>query len=244
MSDFDVGAFFAGIGKGSGKFAGQFGLIAVSTDFHKGSAVMRNALGQFVPNVQRDVAFIGDDLAEELAQSIAAAAKASMLRPRVSSGRLQLALLSPKNRVGTQFGYGVGRPEFLDKSEAKYWRQIDQGYAGHVGREIRGVWGSRKGPFTGMGAYGPYMQPSGPYTAFGASSIGKLYPMGKKSAYAKLAAAKKSGKLRNRPRVESTIEQPITAQQYFRRGWEDFNAASRTTSAVKAVLQKNLPPGR
>lgn len=245
MSDFDLDSFFQGLGKGSGKFAGQFGLIAVSTDFFKGSAVMRNALGQFVPNVQRDVALIGDDLALELAYSIAAAAKASMLRPRVSTGRLQAALLSPKNRVGTQFGYGVGRPEFLDKSEAKYWRQIDQGYGGHVGREIRGVFGgSLTGAFGGQSRYGPYPIAGEPFTAMGAGTGGRLLPLGKRSAYAKLAADRKAGKRRRNVAVKATIEQPISPQEYFRRGWEDFNAASRTTAAVKAALQKNLPPAR
>lgn len=245
MSDFDIGPFFAGFGKGSGRFAGQFGLIAVSTEFSKGSAVMRNAKGQFVPKVQADVALIGQQLALELAQSTARAAKASMLRPRVSSGRLQSAILDPRNRVGTQFGYGVGRPLFLDRSEAKYWRQIDQGFSGHVGREIRGVFGNRKGPFTGSSRSGPYMIPTGQFTAIGAGApIGKLYPLGRQSALRLLRNSRKSGRLRRMVRTESTIEKPISPQQYFLRGWEDFNAKSRTTAAVKAALEKNLPPGR
>lgn len=245
MPDFDTSAFFGGVGKGSGSFAAKFGLITVSTDFFKGSAIIKDPITGYFVSAQKDVAAISRKLAEELAEDIAAASKASLLRPRVSSGRLQAAILNPKNRVATQFGYGVGRPEFLDRSEAKYWRQIDQGYSGHVGREIRGIFGNRKGPFTGVGRYGPYMIPTGQFTAIGAGApIGKLYPLGRKSAYQKLRNAKFSGKLRNRPRVESTIEEPIVAQQYFLRGWEEFGARERTTAAVKAALQKGLPPAR
>lgn len=244
MSDFNLDAFFRGIGRGHGRFAGQFGLIAVSTDFYIGSSVMRNALGQFVPNVQRDVAVIGADLAKGLAESIAAAAKESMLRPGVSTGRLQKAILDRRNRIGTQFGYGVGRPEFLDRSEAKYWRQIDQGYTGHLGREIRGVFGgSLTGALGGQSRYGLYPIAGAPFTAIGQGAGGRLLPLGKRDAYAKLAGARRLGKRRGNVAVRGVIEQPIEPQEYFRRGWEDFNPASRTTAAVKAVLQRNLPPG-
>lgn len=245
MADFDTGAFFRGLGKGAGKFAAGKGLIAVSTDFYKGSSLIRDPVTGFFISAQAEVAAAGRSLALELAESVADAAKASLLRPGVSTGRLQKALLHPKNRVGVKEGYGIGRPEFLDKSEAKYWRQIDQGYSGHVGREIRGVFGGTlTGAFGGQSRYGPYPLAGGPFTAIGAGSGGRLLPLGKKSAYAKLAKARKSGKRRLNAKVASTIEQPISAQQYFLRGWEDFNAASRTTAAVKAVLQKALPPAR
>lgn len=67
--------------------------------------------------------------------------KGSIIRRSVSSGRLLRVTSSPENIEWSDFHYGVGREDFLDKSIAKYWRQIEEGYSGHVGREITGFWG-------------------------------------------------------------------------------------------------------
>lgn len=243
MSDFDTSAFFGGVGKGAGGFGANRGLILVSTQLDT-SGIVRDARGWYTSR-QNEAAVIGERLSIELAASVAGAAKSRALRPRVSTGRLQAALLDRRNRFAAKEGYGVGRPEFLDKSEAKYWRQIDQGFSGHVGREIRGIFGNRATNVYKTAASGPYMVPGGQFTAIGAGApIGKLYPLGKKSAYRLLANAKRSGRLRGRPRVESTIEQPIDPQRYFKRGWEDFGARAQTTTAIKASLKGSLPPPR
>lgn len=206
-------------------FQGRHGLMAVVVEFDK-VGVLRNPDGTFT-SMQGRVGAAHARLAEELAQHVAAAQQASMLRPGVTSGRLQKALLHPKNRYADQVGYGVGRPEFLDQSQAKYWRQIDQGYKGHLGRQIRGVWGATlTGEYGGYSRFGPYPIAGPEFTGMGAEgqSGGRLLPFG----YSKLRAG--MGKERS---IKGVITKPIAPQQYFKRGWESFNARSRTTEVIR-----------
>lgn len=234
MADFDSKAFFGGLGKGAGKFAAKHGLIGVVAEFDVRGA-LRNPDGTYTA-FQGNVLEANRRLVVELADSVAAAAKQSMLRPNVSTGRLQHALLSEKNREVTKEGYGVGRPEFLDESEAKYWRQIDQGYSGHVGREIRGVFGgSLTGVFGGQSPYGPYPIAGEPFTGIGQGTGGRLLPAGRKTAYALLGKQRRGGKGLG---IKSVIGEPIAPQRYFERGWEEFDAKRRTTEVVKEELSK------
>lgn len=224
MADFKKDAFFAGIGKGAGAFGAKRGLITVVTDLDIRGA-LRNPDGTFT-SFQGNVATANQRLVIELADAVAARQLASLVRPGVSSGRLQAALLDRRNRFASKEGYGVGRPEFLDQSQAKYWRQIDQGFAGHKGREIRGIFGATligggpesrgvAGPaFTGIGAEG---QRGGRLLTSGYS---KLRPRGGERG------------------VRGVIKKAIAPQQYFKRGWEDFNARERTTEVVKQELAK------
>ena len=77
----------------------------------------------------------------------------SILRRNVSSRRLRHVTADPRNRGSDEFGYEVGRIGFLDNSIAKYWRQIEEGYTGHVGRELRGLWGGTIGRVTADRVY-------------------------------------------------------------------------------------------
>lgn len=212
----------------AGRFAGRAGLIGVVVEFDK-VGVLRNPDGTFT-SLQDKMAAANEKLALELAQATAKAQLASMRRPGVSSKRLQQALLHPNNRYADKIGYGVGRPEFLDKSEAKYWRQIDQGYKGHLNRVIRGIWGSTiTGEYGGRSRYGPYPIAGPEFTGMGAEGEagGRLLPFG----YSKLR--KGMGKERS---TRGVIRKPIMPQQYFRRGWKEFDAKKRTTEVVRAEV--------
>src|SRR3954471_18716880 len=50
-------------------------------------------------------------------------------RPGVSTGRLARVTANPKNTYATAFQIGVGKPSYLDASQAKYWRTIEEGSA-------------------------------------------------------------------------------------------------------------------
>lgn len=67
-------------------------------------------------------------------------------RKDVSTGRLDAATLDRRNRMLAKNGFGIGLSSWLDKSQAKYWRQIEEGTNVHVGRHLYGVFGAT---FTG-----------------------------------------------------------------------------------------------
>lgn len=76
-----------------------------------------------------------------------------IMRRQVSSGRLVAATADHRNVDWTDFGYSVGDENFLDQSIAKYWRQIEEGYRGHVGRVLFGFWGANIGRINGDRVY-------------------------------------------------------------------------------------------
>jgi hypothetical protein len=91
--------------------------------------------------------------ARELQAEVLENMEQSILRRQVSSGRLQHVTASPQNRASDDFGYAVGRVDYLDQSMAKYWRQIEEGYTGHVGRELTGLWGASINRITSTRVY-------------------------------------------------------------------------------------------
>lgn len=230
VAEFGSRSFSAGIGKSAGEQAAKKGVILVVAELNvRGS--LRSPQGRYTA-FQGNVLEANRRLVVELAESVADAAQAGLRRPGVSSGRLRSALLDPRNRAVDKQAYGVGKPRFLDKSEAKYWRQIDQGYAGHVGREIRGVFGgSLSGAYGGRSRFGPYPLAGPSFTAIGEGSGGRLLPLGPRQARARL------GKGSGRRPVKGIIRRPISPEKYFRRGWENFNARARTTEVVKEELK-------
>lgn len=62
-------------------------------------------------------------------------------RPGDSTGRLQEVTSMPGNRVVFKTVWRVGIPKFLNESQAKYWRLIEQGSAGLYahGKGFRGT---------------------------------------------------------------------------------------------------------
>jgi hypothetical protein len=250
---------YLGADRDVARFAGRTGLITVVANYGNQYSGMRVPAGVRGPDGKpMGGQFLGDRaqgrladanriLALELAEHTAAQLMLGLRRKKVSTGRLRNALLDRKNRYSDQFGYGVGRPEFLDQSAAKYWRQIDQGFEGHVGRLITGVWGAT---LTGGLAYsrtnpGGYPVAGPAFTAFGmGGGQGRLKPMGRKWAYRllrKQAGTRDKAALKGlNLGTQGVIENPIEAEEYFLRGWRAFNARERTVEVVKDALRGGL----
>lgn len=227
-------------GSGTARFRGRSGMISVVAGYEL-QGLMRNPNGT-LNFVQQDFAKAHALLATELAQTTADVMQAGLKRPAVSTRRLYQAMLDPRNRASDQFGYGVGNPRWLDRSQAKYWRQIDQGYTGHVGRVIQGVWGSTlTGEWRSPASGGPPYPIAGPtYSGFGGGSGQRLRPMGRKYAYRTLRQrlGRTLGSGTGQMGTRGVIRRPILPERYFKRGWEEFNARRRTEEVARQVLTK------
>jgi len=198
------------------------GMIYVTASAETGiDRAQRDVNGRFLPAVQRHVAETNRRLARELADDMADRLQASLVRDEASTGRLKRAILDPRNRSADQFGFGVGDVDFLDNSEAKYWRAIEQGTTHFVGRKLTGVWGD-------MG--GSEFSPFGPRTAHE-----RLYPMGPVAARMLLRSA---GYDRSELNVRGVIEEPIHAHRYMQGAWENFDMHVRAAQLFREILRE------
>lgn len=70
-------------------------------------------------------------------------------RASASTGRLVNVTASSRNRRVERFYVGVGLPDYLDKSEAKYWRTFEEGSKGLWKRPFIGtkLFGMKKAPY-------------------------------------------------------------------------------------------------
>ena len=226
------------------QFGARHGLITVVAGFGEQAKLLHvkaaNGRRYFAGNgLQSDLAAANKILALELAQATANASRSRLKRPGVSTGRLYAALLAEGNRHSDQFGFGVGNPQFLDRSAAKYWRQIDQGFTGHLGRIITGVWGATlTGEYGGRSRYGPYPLAGPSFSGFGAGNQDRLRPMGRKYAYRLL---RKQAGTRNKTALkglgtQGVISKAISPERYFAAGWEEFNARRRVNEVVRQIV--------
>ena len=95
-----------------------------------GKGTVRSAeTGRFIPRDARGIIDNFDRLARVAQANVVENMSESFLRPRASTGRLLRVTASPRNRIADQFGFGVGVTDYLDRSEAKYWRTIEEGSA-------------------------------------------------------------------------------------------------------------------
>lgn len=251
MADFDSQfireAFFRAAGRRGATFAGRAkgrgpGMVFVVSGFEpKGLLFDR---GRFAgAYIQTDLAEVNRRLARELANHTAEVMQAGLKRPKVSTKRLYHALKDPGNRYSDQFGFGVGDPQFLDRSEAKYWRQIDQGFTGHMGREITGVWGESLTGAWREARSGPYPLAGEPITQFGANNQGRLIPMGRKWALRRLRKGAGLGTRGARNKftafTRGVINNPIEPQSYFEEAWMSFNVKERYMEELLAVFNRS-----
>ena len=195
------------------------------------SQLFREANGRFALFLDRAEA-ANVELAAKLAEDIADALRNSLKRPRVSTGMLERAILAPENRVAEPYGFGVGVPSYLDESAAKYWQQIEEGFGGHVGQQLRGLWGDA---ITYMGA--DYIK--GDFTSQ-RDITGQLYPFGAPSgqgfrpfarADAQRALRDAGYDRRSASRTKGVIRTAIEPHEYFQKGWDAFGGV-RTVEAA------------
>lgn len=186
-----------------------------------------------------------EDMAETLALLIAEELEKSLVRGKHSTGRLERATLHERNRIVTPKGAWVGNPQFLDQSEAKYWRQIEEGYEGHVGRRIVGLWNTR-----GMSGKWHYHDPSrkGLDTLI---VMGRLRHLKNIKVEGQDARGRRTTKMVDWSRLGGRIKTPITAHNYYKRGMDRFraipnyrvNALRRAISEVLEVPMREIPRG-
>lgn len=203
----------------------------------------RDARGRFT-TFQNELYQVNLGLAIQLQDMMAERLEATRVPSRrgVASGRLEKAILDRRNRVVNNGGFGVGRIEWLDKSEAKYWRAIEVGTSQFVGNVIpTGVWGgSLTGQMGGTSPYGPYPIAGPPFTLSGANRSGRVRPMGRTYMYRVLAAsgmAKRQAYLMSRNKHQAVIQRPIEAHHYMKGAWRDFRPAARGREAIQRALR-------
>lgn len=122
---------------------------------------------------------------EEMRTAVLANIQSRILRPSVSTGRLEQVTASPDNYIFDQtnqtFGFSFGVPRFLNESQAKYWRTQEEGSKvvwrhPFVGTKLAGKWGE-----TIVGFYenrwGTVPMAGAPFSRSGAGSGGKLRPV-------------------------------------------------------------------
>lgn len=146
-------------------------------------------------------------------------------RKGVSTGRLASVTADPRNIYSDNIGFGVGIEDFLDKSEAKYWRQIEQGTDVHVGQEIKGVWGESRAGFY-ENRWGAALRGGPQYTAHGEDNGGKFVPLRRGRVFSNGLMI--SGKA-------TTIKNPIEAMYAYADTFEEGGWFS--TKPVEAALE-------
>lgn len=114
----------------------------------KGSGKRAGTFNEFV-NLFRQR---NERLAKQFSDEVNKKLDGSMKRPLASTGRLERALSDKRNRVASPTMWGYGNPAWLDRSPARYWRQIEEGTRVHLGRAIRGIWAVNRetGPYHGF----------------------------------------------------------------------------------------------
>lgn len=95
-------------------------------------------------------------------------------RAGVSTGRLLRVTADKRNVFSDQWSIGVGRPDWLDNSVARYWRTFEEGSAAvwkhpFVGTQLRGMFGGTIIGYAHTRTPGPQPQPlaGGPWGARG-----------------------------------------------------------------------------
>lgn len=177
-------------------------------------------------------------MAHELQQFVLEEMQRGLQRPAVSTGRLAQAIADPRNIKVQRYRFGVGIPRWLDRSQAKYWRQIDEGYAGHIGQPLIGIWGGTlTGQWRTSAGGNRYAVPGPAYTQHGEGTGGKFRPMGRTSQ-ARSAATRMTGE--SRKSLAAMITQPITAEHYHRDAWRKFNGKERALKALREAVHQVL----
>lgn len=194
-------------------------------------------------DVQRILREANDDLALYLQNEVVKAFERGRIPTRrdVSTGRLRNALMNRKNVVIRPFGFGVGVPSWLNRSQAKYWRQIDRGSTVHVERHnlYIGIWGGTRTNRWSGGRTGRWMVPGAPYSATGDNRSGKFLPMrmakNPRSNVAKVLGGQKTPEVRG-----FYIEKPIAAQNFFAEGWRAANVERLAVQALRTAIERVL----
>lgn len=167
-------------------------------------------------------------------------------RPSVSTHRLETALLDYQNIRVLKDGFYAGDGKFLDSSNAKYWRQIEEGTSIHLGQLLTGVWGATLSGGWATSARGNTYALAGPaYTAHSGGSGGKFQPFSTFEG-GKVGRPHKAAKRQNfeaghaKVGYEAHIGRPIVAENYYGRAFDKFRKTNRPLNLLREVIASEL----
>jgi len=185
------------------------------------------------PRVLQFMSQYYDRLAKEINEVAVEEFKKTRRRGLVATGRLEKALTDERNMFvpGSKDALFVGVPSFLDNSQAKYWRQIEEGSSIHLGRPIYGVWGDRLSRGWAPAKDGKYALVSPPYVGHGRGEGQKFQPastmlgrQGRRSAYA----------------MEARIGKPIPKSDYYTKAWQELRRRNRPLRLLRAAFRQQF----
>lgn len=177
------------------------------------------------------------EMGMELQLMVVDAYRDTVKRPDVATGRLAAATLDERNFRSQANGFTIGDPRWMNRSQAKYWRQIEKGTTVHVGQVIYGVWGRRFSGVQHPAKYGSYPGMNPPYTLHGQGVGEKFQPM----------STMNSGAIKRRHQAMFTdshggagfrarISRPITAQDAYTRAFREWRRKNRPLHLLRAVV--------
>jgi hypothetical protein len=201
-----------------------------------GIGTLRDLAGRFT-TAQGAVADAHEALAKKVQAAAADNLRANILRPAVSTGRLEEAIRDPQDIIFDRFQWGVGRIAWLAASPAKYWRTQEEGslavwkhpFAGTV---LRGTWG---GSISGFYAnrWGTVARGGRPIPV---GSGGKFIPLGTKGQQAVLRPNAK-GHARVLAKVGSglgsVVHTEIAPKEFFTKAFADLGGVAAVQQAYK-----------
>lgn len=126
------------------------GIAHVDVKIASGSGVgkVRDARGRYISRDPKALKQEYMDLAFRAQANVLSNMSTSYARPTAVTGRLEKVTADRRNRVYSDQGFGVGVVRFLDRSQAKYWRTIEEG--------SKKVWGERGKSMIGMEIRGKF----------------------------------------------------------------------------------------
>ena len=176
-------------------------------------------------------------MARELQAEVVENMKSGIMRRNVSTGRLVAVTGDPRNISWSDAHYSVGDMDWLDRGIAKYWRQIEGGFAGHVGRQITGFWGANIGRINGGTTYA-----APPWYRHSARRSDMFLPatgFRQEGRFARYGADAEEEGRRGAPNFArtTTIKNPIEAHNDYRDAKRAFDPGARSLQEVNQILQ-------
>lgn len=210
---------------GNGTLAQGLVLRVTTPDFFE--RISRSRAGWAHPweDIKKVLEVANRRMANELQYLVLEALEEGRVQSRrsVSTQRLEKALGDPRNVKVTGERMAVGRVAFLNRSQAKYWRQIADGTSIHVGRvQGRGYW------IDGGG------RPTANSTARNGRWIST--PRSSNNARGRKIVGEDGGSLVRK----MVINRPIQPQEYFERAWQKFNPRAQALDALRAAITQVL----
>ena len=221
---------------GNGTLAEGLVLRVTTPDFFERISRSRSGWAHPWAQIEKVLEAANHRMASELQYLVLEALEEGRVQSRrgVSTKRLETALADPRNVKVSGGRMAVGRVAFLNRSEAKYWRQIDSGTSVHVGRlQGRGYWIDGSGRATSN--MGGHMK-KGVMTAGPRNGKWISTPGGGKNARGRAIIGEDGGSLVRK----MVIRRPIQPQEYFERAWKKFNARGQALDALRGAISQVL----